>query len=39
MFKFEVNPLRKVSMEKKGPAECVENKSWEFIDQIDCPFF
>ncbi len=39
IFKIEVDPLRKVSMEKKGPAECAENKPWEFIDQIDCPFF
>ncbi|MBO1580724.1 MULTISPECIES: hypothetical protein [Bacillus] len=39
MFKIEVNPFQKVTMRKKEFVERVENKPWECIDQIDCPFF
>ncbi|QWG45267.1 hypothetical protein EXW31_13710 [Bacillus mycoides] len=39
LLKVEVNPFKNVPLENSKSTENVKKKSWESVDQLDCPFF
>ncbi|GLV64343.1 hypothetical protein Bmyc01_30130 [Bacillus mycoides] len=39
LLKVEMNPFKNVPLETSKSTENVKKKSWESVDQLDCPFF
>ncbi|EJQ51827.1 hypothetical protein A6279_22490 [Bacillus wiedmannii] len=39
LLKVEVNPFKNVPLEANKSTENIKKKSWESVDQLDCPFF
>ena len=39
LLKVEVNPFKNVPLEANKSTDNIKKKSWEAVDQLDCPFF
>ena len=39
LLKVEVNPFKNVALEANKSTDNIKKKSWEAVDQLDCPFF
>ncbi|MDM5155152.1 hypothetical protein QUF88_15435 [Bacillus sp. DX1.1] len=39
LLKIEVNPLKEFKPIEKGPSQILEQKVWNTLDRIDCPYF
>ncbi|KMN45964.1 MULTISPECIES: hypothetical protein [Bacillus] len=39
LLKVEVNPFKNIPVDNNKSTESIKKKSWESVDQLDCPFF
>ena len=39
LLKIEVNPFKNIPLEVNKSTESTKKKSWDSVDQLDCPFF
>lgn len=38
LLKVEVNPFKSLPLEANKSTDNIKKKSWEAVDQLDCPF-